>query len=145
MIARDRAERGLALVLTPHGGEARRLAKAARLDADAQPEQLAIALAQAYGATVVLKGPDTWIAEGERTALVGEGSAALAKAGTGDVLAGMIGGLLAQGVAPFEAAHAGVVLHARAGLAAAWDLSDIAVVPEDLMAYLPRVLKDLSD
>ncbi|MBR3689904.1 MAG: NAD(P)H-hydrate dehydratase, partial [Eggerthellaceae bacterium] len=61
-----------------------------------------------------------------------------------DVLAGMIGGLLAQGVATFEAAHAGVVLHARAGLAAAEDLTDISVVPEDLIAYLPRVLKSLS-
>lgn len=144
MIARERAERGLPTVLTPHGGEARRLAKAARLDADAQPEQLAIALARAYGATVVLKGPDTWIAEGERVALVSEGGEALAKAGTGDVLAGMIGGLLAQGVAPFEAAHVGVVLHARAGLAAAEELGDIAVIPEDLVAYLPRVLKGLS-
>lgn len=147
MIARERAERGLSTVLTPHGGEAKRLAKAARLDADEyadQPEQLAKALALAYGATVVLKGPDTWIAEGERTLVVTEGSAALAKAGTGDVLAGMIGGLLAQGVSAFEAAHAGVVLHARAGLAAAEELTDIAVVPEDLVAYLPHVLKQLG-
>lgn len=144
MIARDRASRGLPTVLTPHGGEARRLVKAARLDADEHPEKLAMALALAYDATVVLKGPDTWIADGERVELVTEGSAALAKAGTGDVLAGMIGGLLAQGVAAFEAAHAGVVLHARAGLAAAEDLTDISVVPEDLIAYLPRVLKSLS-
>lgn len=144
MVARERASRGLPTVLTPHGGEARRLAKAARLDADERPEKLAMALALAYDATVVLKGPDTCIAEGERVELVTEGSAALAKAGTGDVLAGMIGGLLAQGVATFEAAHAGVVLHARAGLAAAEDLTDISVVPEDLVAYLPRVLKSLS-
>lgn len=147
MLARERVERGLPTVLTPHGGEARRLAKAVRLDADEysdQPEQLAAALSRAYGATVVLKGPDTWIAEGERSVVVTEGSAALAKAGAGDVLAGMIGGLLAQGVAAFEAAHAGVTLHARAGLAAAEDLTDIALVPEDLLAYLPHVLKSLS-
>jgi ADP-dependent NAD(P)H-hydrate dehydratase / NAD(P)H-hydrate epimerase len=100
-------------VLTPHDGEFRRLAGDApgadRLGA-------ARSLAAACGCTVLLKGSTTVVAEPNgRVLLVTEGDARLATAGTGDVLAGVIGGLLAQGMAPAEAAAAGAWLHGAAG------------------------------
>lgn len=113
------AERGAAgdiAVLTPHPLEAARL-----LDADAaavQRDRLAAArtLASRFGAVVVLKGAGTVVAAPDgRTAINPTGGAALATGGTGDVLGGIIGALLAQKLAPFEAALAGTYLH---GLAA---------------------------
>ena len=135
-----RAERGLPTVVTPHGGEAARLAKPYGLSVG-DPEQLAAGLSLALHAIVVLKGPVTYVVDGKRVEEMREGTPALAKAGTGDVLAGMIGALIAQGIDPFEAALAGVELHARAGKAAAGRLTDIAVTAEDVIEAIPEVLK----
>ena len=134
-----RAERGLPTVVTPHGGEAARLAKPFALPTD-DPEQLAAGLSLALRAIVVLKGPDTHIADGRRVEVMREGTPALSKAGTGDVLAGMVGALLAQGIDPFEAAVMGTTLHARAGKAAAERYTDIAVCAEDIIEAVPEVL-----
>lgn len=138
----ERAERGLPLILTPHGGEADRLAKAARIY-DAEGMALACELAKAYRCIVVLKGPTTFIADSEHVVTMSHGTAALAKAGTGDVLSGMIGALLAQGRDPFDAAVVGATVHAYAGQAAALELTSIAVTPEDVIEYIPVVLKDM--
>ena len=135
-----RADLGFATVITPHGGEAARLAKSLGLPVDS-PEQLAMDLSKALHAIVALKGPDTQVADGDRIEAMREGTAALAKAGTGDVLAGMIGALLAQGVEPFEAALAGAWFHAKAGVAAAERLTDISVCAEDVIEAIPDVLK----
>ena len=135
-----RAEQNLPTVITPHGGEAARLAKPFSLPVD-DPEQLAAGLTLALHAIVVLKGPVTYVADGKRVEAMREGTPALAKAGTGDVLAGMIGALLAQGVDPFEAALAGAELHARAGKAAAGRLTDIAVTAEDVIEAIPEALQ----
>ena len=136
-----RANRGLATVITPHGGEAARLAKPFSLPVN-DPEQLAVGLSLALHAIVVLKGPDTYFADGRHVEVMREGTPALAKAGTGDVLAGMIGALLAQGIDPPEAAFAAAELHARAGKAAAGHLTDIAVCAEDVIEAIPEVLKE---
>lgn len=144
-LAKERAETGQPLVLTPHGGEAARLAKAARLPHFEEPQQLAAALAATYQATVALKGPTTYIATPEGTVEpMTRGTAALAKAGTGDVLAGIIGALLAQGLTPADAAALGTALHAEAGKAAAKDLTEISVEAEDIPAYLPQAIKEIS-
>jgi len=135
-----RAEKGYPTVITPHGGEAARLAKPFNLSTD-DPEQLAVGLSLALHAIVVLKGPDTYIADGKRIEAMREGTPALSKAGTGDVLAGMVGALLAQGVSPFDAAVMGATLHARAGKAAADRFTDIAVCAEDVIDSIPEVLK----
>jgi hydroxyethylthiazole kinase-like uncharacterized protein yjeF len=129
-----RAKSGFPTVITPHGGEAARLASALGVDATA-PD-----LAHALNAIVVLKGPDTYISDGDRTALMCEGTAALAKAGTGDVLAGMIAALLAQGIDPFDAAVTGATVHARAGIAAAERFTSVSVVAEDLIDAIPAAL-----
>lgn len=135
-----RAEREFPTVITPHGGEAARLAKPFNLFTD-DPAQLAVGLSIALHAIVVLKGPDTYVADGRHVETMGEGTPALAKAGTGDVLAGMIGALLAQGIGAYEAAFAGALLHARAGKAAADRLTDIAVTAEDVIEAIPEILK----
>jgi len=103
-------------VLTPHGGE---LARLLDVDSDAvRARRLALAreAARRARAIVVLKGDDTLVATPEGTVAISRGDApALATAGTGDVLSGTIGALLARGVEPFAAACAGVELHRRAG------------------------------
>lgn len=142
LIARDRAQAGLPTVLTPHGGEAARLAKAARIQAESEPE-LAASLAMAYGANVVLKGPNTFVSDGERVVAVTCGTPALAKAGTGDVLAGMVGALMAQGVDAFDAAVLGAELHARAGLACESRMPALCVTPEDLIEAIPAAISSL--
>ena len=142
-LARDRAERGVGpLVLTPHGGEAARLARGAKLEGALGGPELAVGLARAYRALVVLKGPITFIADAEGIVeTMDRGTAALAKAGTGDVLAGIIGALLAQGLAPRDAAALGCALHAEAGRAAAQELTEICVSAEDVIAALPQAVR----
>ena len=142
-LARERAERGVGpLVLTPHGGEAARLTRGAKLEGALGGPELACALARAYRALIVLKGPITFIADAEGIVeTMDRGTAALAKAGTGDVLAGTIGALLAQGLAPRDAAALGCALHAEAGRAAAQELTEICVSAEDVIASLPQAVR----
>ena len=127
-------------MITPHGGEARRIADA--LDVHIiDSENLAKALAYALRCVVVLKGPDTFVSDGRRVHAMREGTPALAKAGTGDVLAGMIGALLAQGANAFEAAVLGATLHAHAGRLAAERFTEVCVCAEDVVDAIPAVLK----
>ena len=139
-----RAEGGFATVVTPHGGEAARLVAPYGLSVD-NPEKLAAGLSLALHAIVVLKGPDTYVSDARRVEAMREGTAALAKAGTGDVLAGMIGALLAQGVQPFESALMGSWFHAKAGIVAAERLTDIAVCAEDVIEAIPEALKRATE
>ena len=137
-----RAEQGFPTVLTPHGGEAARLAEGASVKAGA--EDLAASLARAYSSVVVLKGPVTRIADGDRFADMSLGTPALAKAGTGDVLAGMVGALLAQGLGAFEAGVLAATLHALAGRAAADELGAISVTADDLPLRIPQAIAALG-
>ena len=111
------------VVLTPHRGEAERLARALDLDPELPGVQLAPALARATGATVLLKGFLTLIAPGDGGALrtQDDATAQLATAGTGDVLAGVLGTLLAAGLPGPDAASLAAILHGRAGRLASRD------------------------
>ena len=129
-------------MLTPHEGEFRRLGG----ELSQGREAGALALAAESGAVVVLKGPGTLVAAPEGRCRVNTtGGSALAKGGSGDVLAGLIVSLMGQGLAPFDAASLAVYLHGRSGDLAAADLTDWCVTPEDLLAYLPRAIKRLLE
>jgi ADP-dependent NAD(P)H-hydrate dehydratase / NAD(P)H-hydrate epimerase len=134
------AGREAATVLTPHTGE---LARLLGTDSEAvQARRLACAEGAAKQArgVVVLKGDDTIVTDGERVAINRISSPALATAGTGDVLSGMIAALVARGMAPFEAACAGVVSHSRAGLAAAKRVGPESVIAGDVIKSIPAGL-----
>lgn len=143
-LMRRRFVNGWPTVITPHAGEAARLAAPLDLSTD-DPERLARLLALAYGAIAVVKGPDTFISDGDEVVCVTEGTAALAKAGTGDVLAGMLGALLAQGLDPVDASVLAVTLHARAGRIAADRLTAISVTAEDVVAAIPLAIRSVAD
>lgn len=135
-----RYRKGFATIITPHGGEAKVMASVFALPTD-DPKELALTLSQAYGAITVLKGPDTYISDGFSTYCMQEGTQALAKAGTGDVLAGFIGAFLAQAMDPVDACVLGSTLHARSGVLAERDLTSISVCAEDVIQYLPQAIK----
>ena len=142
-LLRRRFLNGNPTVVTPHAGEAARLARPFDLPVD-DPCALAEALSLAYGVIAVVKGPVTYLSDGEQTVRMAHGTPALAKAGTGDVLAGMTAALLAQGLDPFEASVLGAELHARAGLAAAARWSTIAATAEDVVACIPDAIAELA-
>ncbi len=131
-------------ILTPHPGEMRRL-----LNVDALPSDLitcAHEAAQTWGQVVVLKGATSVIAHPDGRTLVYDGSnPALATAGTGDVLAGAIAGLVAQGLPLFEAAALGVYLHGAAGLRVRDKLGDAGALASDLLPQLPQVIRVLRE
>jgi hydroxyethylthiazole kinase-like uncharacterized protein yjeF len=128
-------------VLTPHAGELGRLLGVPSEEISARRLHHARATAMKSKAYVVLKGDDTLVvAPTGRVAISRGGAAALATAGTGDVLSGVIGAMLAKGLAPAHAACAGVYAHLRAGqIAAAPDGPD-GVIASDVIRSLPAAL-----
>jgi NAD(P)H-hydrate epimerase len=132
-------------VLTPHPGEFERLTGSPVSTSDQERRERCQAAARRFGQVVVLKGAHTVIAApDERVAVASFEVAALATAGTGDVLAGLIGALLAQGVQPFEAACLGVYLHGRAGERLSWRLGDAGLVASDLPFEVALARHELS-
>lgn len=154
-IASLRAEAGLVTVLTPHLGEAQRLGEPfrARPPKDAQGSKKDLArfaqqLADAYGATVLLKGPASFIARARAprdgsddvVRVMDAGTPALAKAGTGDVLAGMVVALLAQGLSASKACELASALHAQAASVAAETLTEVSVCATDVAEAIPQAI-----
>lgn len=127
------------LVLTPHDGEFKRLFPATAADDTLSKCDKARAAAGESGAVIVLKGSDTVIAAPDRRAAINAtGTPWLATAGSGDVLAGIIAGLLAQGVPAFEAAASGVWMHGKAA-----EAFGPGLIAEDLAGELPGVFRHL--
>jgi ADP-dependent NAD(P)H-hydrate dehydratase / NAD(P)H-hydrate epimerase len=129
-------------VLTPHAGELGRLLDRSSEEVSAHRLAAAKEAATGAGAIVVLKGDDTIVTDGERVAVNAFSAPALATAGTGDVLSGMIAALLARARDPFAAACAGVLAHARAGRAAAQRIGLAeSVIAGDVIAAIPTGLR----
>ncbi len=133
--------RSAATVLTPHAGELGRLLGVESAQVEAHRLASVREAAERSGATVVLKGDDSIVAEHSGLGVSAGGSPGLATAGTGDVLSGVIVAMLARGLAPFEAACAGVRAHLGAGRVAAESRGADSVVARDVVEALPAALR----
>jgi len=133
-------------VLTPHPGEMAELTGLSTLEIQENRIQIAKQYSESWGHVIILKGAYTVVAEPEgQIAVVPVATPALAKAGTGDVLAGLITGLLAQGVKPFQAACTAAYIHANAGVLAAKRQENTAsVMASDVLNAVPQVISHLS-
>jgi ADP-dependent NAD(P)H-hydrate dehydratase len=133
------------VLFTPHAGEMAHLLGRSKQEVLADPEQAAISAAQRWNSVVALKGATTLIA----TPSAGrwrheEGQPGLATSGSGDVLAGLIAGLLAQGASLEQACAWGVVLHASAGARLAARLGPLGYLARELPAEIPALVKKLQ-
>ena len=133
-------------VVTPHAAELARLLDTTSAELELDRLSAATNAARAFGCTVLLKGSPTVVAHPEgRVAFVGSGGPELATAGTGDVLAGAIGALLAAGLSPFDAAATGAWVHGRAGERLASELGTAGVVAGDLPFEIALVGRELEE
>jgi len=141
--AGELSSRSAPTILTPHPGEAHRLAgkfdgrnNVARRDA-------AVRLARDTGAVVVLKGHRTVITDGERTETNETGNPGMATGGSGDVLTGVIAGLVAGGMDGFDAARLGAHVHGLAGDIAAREVGEVSLLAGDILKHLPTAFMSL--
>ena len=132
------------LILTPHPGEFSRLIRVPIEQIQASRLPYAVEFAREHGLILVLKGSGTIVTDGERTYINTSGSSALAKGGSGDVLAGLIGALVASGMPPIEGAALGVYLHGVAGDTLAKSYSTYGVTPSDLPVAIAHLLAELE-
>jgi hydroxyethylthiazole kinase-like uncharacterized protein yjeF len=127
-------------VLTPHPGEAARLLHCTVADIEADRYTAVSRLQQQYGGVVLLKGPGTLVCDGRHTIVCLEGNPGMASGGMGDVLSGVIGGLLAQGLPLFQAAYAGALIHGKAGNCVAELNGERGMLASDLGQYLQKLV-----
>lgn len=131
------------VVLTPHEGEMSRLTGYTSDYIRDNRQAVAQNFADEYGVTLVLKGKDTLIASRDSDYYVNPtGNAGMAVAGSGDVLAGMIASLIAQGCDVTRAAVAGVYLHGLAGDYARDELTEYSLLPSDIIEKIPKSIKE---
>jgi len=134
------------VILAPHPGEMARLAGISVDEVQSDRVRVAKKMAQEWHKTIVLKGAYTVIAApGGQSALNLVANPGLASAGTGDVLSGIIAGLMAQGLSLFDAAACGVYLHSEAGEMVKARLGDAGMIATDLLPELPLVIKRLKE
>ena len=128
------------VILTPHPGEAGRLLGRSAAELSTDRHAAAVDLARLAGQVAVLKGARTVVTDGRRLFENATGNPGLATGGSGDVLAGLLGALLAQGMQPFDAACLGVHVHGAAGDLLAQRLSQAGMIAEDLPLAIAEVL-----
>jgi hydroxyethylthiazole kinase-like uncharacterized protein yjeF len=140
-ILKDSAATKPSIILTPHRGEFQKLLDTSLPDSAEEMRTLAQQFAVDMKVHLVLKGHRTVVAHPDNTSYINStGNPSLATAGTGDVLAGVIGGLLAQGIEPSAAAEAGVYLHGLAGDLAAVEFTQAGLIASDVIDFLPKAL-----
>ena len=131
---------GSETVLTPHPGEAAEMLKVSVKDIQKNRIESAKALQKKYGCIIILKGNGTIICNKNDIYLCSSGGPELAVAGSGDILSGIIGSLIAQGLTPFDAAKTGVVIHSLAGEDFANDVGKIGLAAGELIPYIRKFL-----
>tara|TARA_B100000945_G_scaffold51063_2_gene36770 strand:- start:6518 stop:7987 length:1470 start_codon:yes stop_codon:yes gene_type:complete len=127
-------------VLTPHPGEAAEMLKISTNEIQKNRIQSAKQIQKKYGCIVVLKGYGTIICDKKNTYLCSSGGPELGVAGSGDILAGFIGALIAQGLTPMDAAISGVAIHAEAGKAFSEKVGNIGLSSSELITYIRDLL-----
>lgn len=133
---------GVPLILTPHPGEMAKLLGITPGDVQADRINIAKKFATQYGCYLVLKGARTVIATPDGYVFINTtGNPGMATAGTGDVLAGMIGAFLSQGYSPLNSSIAGVYLHGKAGDMAAMEQGQVSLIATDIIDFIPDVIK----
>ena len=133
------------VVLTPHPGELRRMIKGLRVETDPDDrERAATDLARRTGAAVALKGAATVVSDGERVFVNPTGNSGLATGGSGDVLTGIIAGLLGQQMSRIDATVLAVYLHGLAGDIGAEELGRLSLMAWDLLDFIPEAILELE-
>ena len=132
-------------VITPHPKELARLLNVDLSEVLENREKYARISAQTYECITVLKGHNTIVTDGDKIYVNTSGNSALAKAGTGDVLTGIIAGLLAQNVKPFNAAMLAVFIHGLAGDIASEDYTKYSVLASDVLDYIPFAIQEIIE
>lgn len=133
------------IIITPHAGEMAALRSLDRAYIEANAEPVAERAARDLGITVALKGAKTFVASpGQQLAVCEEGNVGLATSGSGDVLAGVVAGLLARGAPPFTAVCWGVYAHAKAGDQLAQAVGPLGFLARDLLLDLAGIFGKLS-
>jgi hydroxyethylthiazole kinase-like uncharacterized protein yjeF len=132
------------LVITPHPGEFGRLLGKTVAQVQAAREELASAFARERKLIVLLKGHKTIVTDGSRVYVNATGNPGMATAGSGDVLTGVIAALWGQGLEPFAAVQLGAHVHGLAGDLARADYGEAGLIASDLIAYLPKALRNPS-
>jgi hydroxyethylthiazole kinase-like uncharacterized protein yjeF len=133
-------------VITPHAGEMATILGMDKGEVERDPLAIARRAADELGAVVALKGPETFIASPEGEAYCySSGNVGLATSGSGDVLAGIVGGLLARGADPLRAAAWAVYLHGEAGNALAATMGRIGFLARELADEIPPILQRLGE
>ena len=130
-------------ILTPHPKELSRLLNVSSEEIVNNREKYIKIAFEKYNSTIILKGHETLINDGREVYRNTTGNTALSKAGTGDILSGMIGGFLAQKVSTLDAAILAVYLHGLAGDLYSKDFSEYSMLASDLLNYIPLALKEL--
>lgn len=130
-------------VITPHPKELSRLLNVSVAEILDNRKKYARITSQTFECITVLKGHNTIVTDGEKVFENTTGNSALAKAGTGDVLAGIISGFLAQKMSPFNAAILGTFLHGLSGDLASDDFSKYSVLASDVIEYLPFAFNEI--
>lgn len=139
------------LILTPHVGEAKRLLEDVNLDQTTSREEMAEALVRKYRGIAILKGAGTLVARYSSALKTGavtvwrntSGNPGMATGGAGDVLTGVIAALTAQGLSPWDAARAGVLIHGAAGDLAADDKGEYGMIASDIVEKLPYAIDEI--
>jgi len=132
------------IVVTPHPAEMARLIHESTAYVQENRIAVASAFAKEYGCIVVLKCANTVVSDGSRVLINTTGNPGMAMGGTGDMLSGMIGSFIAQGIRPFEAAACAVYLHGLCGDITAKELSQRGMTVEDMLELLPALLGEFE-
>jgi hydroxyethylthiazole kinase-like uncharacterized protein yjeF len=139
----DAARRPVPAILTPHAGEMASLTGLAREAIEGDPAGVVLSVAQRLGAIVALKGATTFIAEPSgRLWRNDHGAVGLGTGGSGDVLAGIVAGLLARGAEPIAATLWGIYLHAKIGEHLSRSIGELGFLARDLLVEIPRTLQE---